>query len=459
MPAARAPFFTWHKKFSSRPLDADVSALPELKSMEERMKLEMRFYRTPDRKDTDRRTDENRDPITGARGAHPVGTGVGAAAGGAATGAAVGTVAGPVGTAAGIVGGAIVGGLAGKGVAEKVNPTAEREYWYKNYSREPYYRTGRTFDDYEGAYRTGYEGYSRYAHERNWDQCEVDLRKEYERNKGKSQLSWDEARPAIRAAWDRVDRNFERYIGHHVVDRDDEVIGKLSTLWTDETGEPAYLGVKTSWFSGKHHVIPAHSARVDRQRERIWVPFSEQAVKDAPAFDPDCELSDANEREIDEYYGRHGHQRRAQMQSQTGTQANLGTQQRTGRETNEATVKLSEEQLKVGKREVEAGGIRLRKIIRTETVNQPVTLKREEVIVERVPASEARATGERCFEQEEIYVPLRREEAVIQKEARVREEVRVRKEAQQDQQTITENVRREDVEIERQGEARETTRR
>lgn len=65
----------------------------------------------------------NRDPITGAPGAHPVGTGVGAAAGGVAAGAAIGSVAGPVGTAVGAVGGAIAGGLTGKGVAEAADPT------------------------------------------------------------------------------------------------------------------------------------------------------------------------------------------------------------------------------------------------------------------------------------------------------------------------------------------------
>lgn len=65
----------------------------------------------------------NQDPITGAPGAHPVGTGVGAA-GGAVTGAAIGTmVGGPIGTIAGAVVGAIAGGLAGKEVAEGTNPT------------------------------------------------------------------------------------------------------------------------------------------------------------------------------------------------------------------------------------------------------------------------------------------------------------------------------------------------
>src|SRR5258705_8003526 len=72
--------------------------------------------------------DSNPDPITGAPGAHPIGTGVGAAGAGAA-GAAIGAVAGPVGAAVGAVVGAVAGGLAGKGVAEAVNPTEEDAYW------------------------------------------------------------------------------------------------------------------------------------------------------------------------------------------------------------------------------------------------------------------------------------------------------------------------------------------
>ena len=68
----------------------------------------------------------NRDPITDAPGAHPVGVGIGAAAGGIAAGAAAGTVAaGPVGTVVGAAVGAVVGGLGGKAVAEHFDPTVE----------------------------------------------------------------------------------------------------------------------------------------------------------------------------------------------------------------------------------------------------------------------------------------------------------------------------------------------
>src|SRR5439155_25975568 len=87
----------------------------------------------------------NRDPITGAPGAHPVGAGVGAAAGGA-TGAAIGAVGGPVGAAVGLVAGRVVGGLAGKAAGESVNPTAEDAYWRETHSTQPY-SAQRPYDD------------------------------------------------------------------------------------------------------------------------------------------------------------------------------------------------------------------------------------------------------------------------------------------------------------------------
>jgi phage tail tape-measure protein len=64
----------------------------------------------------------NPDPLTGAPGAHPVGTGLGAVSG-AAAGASIGAAAGPVGAAVGTVVGAVAGALAGKGAAEAVHPT------------------------------------------------------------------------------------------------------------------------------------------------------------------------------------------------------------------------------------------------------------------------------------------------------------------------------------------------
>jgi len=151
----------------------------------------------------DSKRDANRDPLTGAPGSHPVGTGVGAIAGGMAAGAAAGTVVGPVGTAIGAAAGAIVGGLAGKAAGEAIDPTAEDAFWHDQYGHEPYYSKDRSYEDYAPAYRTGYEAQGRHAG-RSFDDVEDDIKASYERSRGSSKLDWMTARPATRAAWDRV---------------------------------------------------------------------------------------------------------------------------------------------------------------------------------------------------------------------------------------------------------------
>src|SRR6478735_5983071 len=112
---------------------------------------------------TQDKRDRNEDPITGAPGSHPVGTGIGAAGAGAAATAIGAVVGGPVGAAVGAVVGAVAGGLAGKGVAEQIDPTVEDAYWRDAHRNESYYDSTATYDDYAPAYRTGYEGYGRYA--------------------------------------------------------------------------------------------------------------------------------------------------------------------------------------------------------------------------------------------------------------------------------------------------------
>ena len=134
----------------------------------------------------------NRDPLTGAPGAHPVGTGVGAAVGGAAVGA-------------------IVGGLAGKGVAEKIDPTMEDDYWRENYSSRPYVNSGDSYDDYGPAYGYGVASYQRLAGS-SFDDAEPDLARGWNDARGHSSLEWDRARGPVRDAWTRVSDSIERAV-------------------------------------------------------------------------------------------------------------------------------------------------------------------------------------------------------------------------------------------------------
>ena len=95
--------------------------------------------------------------------------------------------------------------------AERVNPVVEETYWRENYLRETYYERGYTFEDYLPAYRTGWEGRLRYAG-RTYEQCERELQRDYQRNRGTSQLEWAKNRHAVRAGWERFEHTdpFER---------------------------------------------------------------------------------------------------------------------------------------------------------------------------------------------------------------------------------------------------------
>jgi uncharacterized protein (TIGR02284 family) len=87
-------------------------------------------------------------------------------------------------------------------------PETEMSYWQEIYSAEPYYETGRGFQDYSPAYELGWTSYATYGGE--FDAADRVLANDWEMRKGVSGLSWDRARPASRAAWQRAHnaRNF-----------------------------------------------------------------------------------------------------------------------------------------------------------------------------------------------------------------------------------------------------------
>lgn len=119
-----------------------------------------------------RKSDANRDPLTGA---HPVGTGIGA----------------------------VVGGLAGKGVAEATDPTRERAYWSENFSGRDCVEKGSSFDDYGPAYGFGVNARGQYPG-RDFDDVESEMSRDWATSRGDSSLSWERAKHAARDAWNRI---------------------------------------------------------------------------------------------------------------------------------------------------------------------------------------------------------------------------------------------------------------
>jgi uncharacterized protein (TIGR02271 family) len=118
-------------------------------------------------------------------------------------------------------------------------------------------------------------------------------------------------------------------------------------------------------------------------------------------------------------------------------------------EVQEEIIPVYEEELRVGKRMIEQGRVRVHAYTVEQPVQEDVTLREERVAVERRPVDRpvSGVAGEAAFRDRTIDVTTHREEPVIDKEARIREEIVVRKEADQHTETVRDTVRHTEVEI------------
>lgn len=146
-----------------------------------------------------------------------------------------------------------------------------------------------------------------------------------------------------------------------------------------------------------------------------------------------------------------GQQARSQQTTSQETRAHQGTKR-------DESIPIVEEQLRIGKREVGGGRVRVRSYVVEQPVQEQVSLRDEKVSVERRPVDRPLGAGDDAFRERTIEATERREEAVIDKQARVKEEVVVRKDAQQRTETVSDKVRHTEVEVDDQTKGKPGTR-
>jgi uncharacterized protein (TIGR02271 family) len=233
--------------------------------------------------------------------------------------------------------------------------------------------------------------------------------------------------------------------GREVVDRDGDKIGSLEEVYLDTgTGEPEWATVKTGLFGMKQSFVPLRDASL--AGGKVTVPFDKEQVKDAPSVDPDGELSSQEEEQLYIHYD-------IVSSGSSGSTWDEGDRPE-GRDvsgpTTDDAMTRSEEELKVGTTSRERGRARLRKYVVTEHVEQTVPVQREEVRVEREPITEAnvdQATDGPAISDEEHEVVLHEEEVVTEKRAVPKERVRMTKDTVTDEQSVSEDVRKEQIEV------------
>jgi uncharacterized protein (TIGR02271 family) len=285
---------------------------------------------------------------------------------------------------------------------------------------------------------------------------------------------------------DRFTAIEDQYTGYTVVDQSGEKIGKVDDLFLDENDQPEYFGVKMGFLGTSSTLIPADIATTNNEQGFIEVSQPKSTVKDGPAFDDDREITPEYENEVRSYYGlgsiessgyygdyegdeeTNGHSGAGTTDSTTagtvGSGMSMGDTE-TGEfrehdrnqeglsqpgsdleDEDELRVQRSEEELRAGTREREAGAMKVRKRVRTDRERIEVPTKHEEVTVERVPV-EGEAT-EAQIGEDEVSVPVTEEEVVTDKRAVAKEEIRVRKDVVEDTEVVEDDVRREEIDIE-----------
>ena len=226
--------------------------------------------------------------------------------------------------------------------------------------------------------------------------------------------------------------------GGTVVGPDGE-IGKVGQVFLDdETGKPNWVTVKTGFFGSNESFIPLEGAQMSGSEVRVS--FDKSKVKGAPNFDVDEHLSVNDEEALYSYYGL------GSATTTTTTTETAAAAPKTAVST-DGTMTRSEEQLHVGTQQVQTGKARLRKFVVTEqqTVNVPVS--HEEVRVVREPLQPGEAVDGSTIGEDSIEVALTAERAVVNKEVVGVERIRLDKNVVTEQQAVTEEVRKEQIEM------------
>jgi len=249
--------------------------------------------------------------------------------------------------------------------------------------------------------------------------------------------------------------------GRTMVDPAGDKLGTIDAIYLDnETGQPEWATVTRGLFSAKAAFVPL--AQAQDMGDSVQVPYDKQQVTDAPSMEADGSLSQDEEAELYRHYGLDYSEHRSDSGLPAGTVDDAPDDRDTvGRDTSGPTtdhaMTRSEEELRVGTETRERGRARLRKYVTTEQQTVTVPVQREEVRVEREPITDATldaATSGPAISEEEHEVTLHEETPVVEKRVVPRERVRMDTETVTDDRQVSEEVRKEQIEVDDQDQLR-----
>jgi uncharacterized protein (TIGR02271 family) len=247
--------------------------------------------------------------------------------------------------------------------------------------------------------------------------------------------------------------------GRTMVDPAGDKLGTIDAIYLDdETGQPEWATVTSGLFTAKTAFVPL--AHAQATGDSVQVPYDKDQVKGAPTMQADGNLSQDDEAALYRHYGLRYSEHRSDSGLPAGTAEDTRDdtvgQDVSGPTTDDAMTR-SEEELQVGTQTRERGRARLRKYVTTEQQQVTVPVQREEVRVEREPITDANldaATSGPAISEEEHEVTLREEEVVVDKRAVPKERVRLDTETVTEERQVSEEVRKEQIQVDDQDQLR-----
>ena len=213
--------------------------------------------------------------------------------------------------------------------------------------------------------------------------------------------------------------------GWDVVGVDGEKIGDVAAI------QPHYISVEKG-FLFKEDVFVPTSAITSVENEKVYVNVTKDQVENQ-GWDREPEMTDQH-RDVAAY-----NERMRTADSDRGTDREVGDRMH---------ISLSEEKLNVNTRETDRGSVHVHKDVVEEEQVVNVPLREEEVRVERHSVSGGDVPSD-AFQEQDIDIPIRGEEADVTKSAQVREEVDITKDVRERDEQVRERVRREELNIDK----------
>lgn len=263
-------------------------------------------------------------------------------------------------------------------------------------------------------------------------------------------------------------------------DIDDDKIGSVKNIMVDETGRFRYLVVDTGfWIFGKQVLLPVGRSRIDSTDRRVYaVGLTKEQAQNLPEFSEDLNIDRDYEERVTGVYSAQTMGTATQLGTATASMPYVGPettmpstetdyvehdqdiyQQKPDLfemgERDHQTLRLYEERLVANKQRQKTGEVSIGKHVETQTQNVAVPVEKEQVVIERKTpenAGQPVSPGEADFRDQQVArMDVYEEKPEIHKEAVLREEVNIRKEVERDTVNASEQIRREELDVDSQG--------